>query len=327
MSKLSFFQNINANMSPALIAAIHDTIEENKRYAIVIWKSRADDALDATLHHAMKYYSWDKGELRNYIVSTMKNILTNSLKKESSMDDEILHYHVDSGQEDIDSDIDIMIEESSDEVGECIQRFLPSIVSDYEFFLTLKKNKMQGNYSDILGDYSASTIINALNEIQRSYLPHLEQFMGYSQPLNNTLSKDSLATLSVMYPSSIELVGVLDGVALVKGYSPKVLQKINLTAIADLIVSTKYNDPNLKVNFFGQDYYKSPVGGIFEGKEQLILSLKEHLLYFLCKRMNFQVVGFDGDDCYLLGSPNEISFPVYSSLFNFHLVEVNRKEV
>ena len=327
MSKLSYYQNINASMSPALLAAIHDTIEMNKRYAMVVWKSRCDDALDATLHHAIKYYSRDKGELRNYIISTMKNILTNSMKKESSMEDEALYYHVDSKQEDDTSSIDDYLESASDELEDCVKSFLPSIVLDYEFFATLKKAKMRGEYSEILSIYSPETILGALQFIQQNYLPELEEFMSFSGRINNVIPNESLEALKKTYKSKMDFVGEQGNTVLVKGTSPKSLVKLNLDTVVESIIDSKYcGNPLLEKTFLDRTFYRSPSGGILRSREELRVSLKEVLFYFLCKRIGLEYVGEGEELYYFLGNINDFAYPVYTSVYNFPLVGVNRKE-
>ena len=327
MSKLSYFDNVNASMSPALLAAIHDTIEENKRYAMVVWKNRYADAVDATLHHALKYYSRDKGELRNYIVSTMKNILTNSLKRESSMEDETLYYHVDSQTDDTNSEVENYIEKASDELDDCIKDFIPSIVEDYEFFLTLKKSKMKGNYTEILATYSPETILGALQFIQQNYLPDLKQFMSFSGRLNNVLPKDSIESIKKQYKSKLEFMGIQSGVLLVRGSSQKGIVGVDLDSFVDSIIDSKFKgNPLLEKKFLGVTYYKSPQGGVLSSREELVVSLKESLFYFICKRLGCEYICDESGVFYFLTNLTEFSYPVYSSVYNFSLSVVNRKE-
>ena len=214
LSKLSYFDNVNASMSPALLAAIHETIKENEGYATVIWRSRKDDALDATLHQAIRHYSREKGELRNYIISTMKTILKNVLRNESSMEDETLHFHVDSKsteEEEELSDVDIMLNADSDDVETCVNEFLPHIMEDYEFFSTQKSSKRRGDYYEILTSYSPQTVVGAMKYIQEHYIPKLEDFMNSKDVWNRQIPSMSYSEIAQKYGTSeMEFVGVKD---------------------------------------------------------------------------------------------------------------------
>lgn len=327
LSKLSYFKYNTSEMSPSLIVAINETIQENKAYATVIWKSRADDAIDATLHNALKYYSPDKGELRNYIISTMKNILKNSFKKEHSTEDETLNFLVDSSQEDnINSELDDLLEDFSSEVSECIVEFLPYVVEDYEFFKELKRNKMKLDYSEILGKYSSKTIVSALQAITTIYLPKVSEFM--STPALSTVG--GIGTISETYQkfeAPVKVRSVVQRIALVEGFSTKSLISIDLNQASSEVIDTIYaGNESLVLNFEGKQYYRSPKWGIVS-KEELVQSLKEFCLSYICKRHGFLVSEIIGDVVYLLGNSDKVNISLFGVECGISYDMVARKEV
>lgn len=327
MSKLSYFKYNTSEMSPSLIVAINETIQENKAYATVIWKSRADDAIDATLHNALKYYSPDKGELRNYIISTMKNILKNSFKKEHSMEDETLNFLVDSSQENnMVSEFNSILEDFSSEVSECVVEFLPYVVKDYEFFKELKRTKMKFDYSSILGKYSSKTIISALQAITTIYLPKVSKFIFNPAPC----TMGSVGTISETlqkYEAPVKVRSVVQRIALVEGFSTKNLISIDLNQASSEVIDTIYGgDETLVLNFEGKQYYRSPRWGIVS-KEELVQSLKEFCLSYICKRHGFLVSEIIGDVVYLLGNSDKVNISLFGVECGISYDMVARKEV
>lgn len=332
LSKLSYFDNVNASMSPALLAAIHETIKENEGYATVIWRSRKDDALDATLHQAIRHYSREKGELRNYIISTMKTILKNVLRNESSMEDETLHFHVDSKsteEEEELSDVDIMLNADSDDVETCVNEFLPHIMEDYEFFSTQKSSKRRGDYYEILTSYSPQTVVGAMKYIQEHYIPKLEDFMNSKDVWNRQIPSMSYSEISQKYGTSeMEFVGVKDNSVLVKGSSAKRMVSIPLNTITNALISELYGSGSkLKKEFLGVTYYKAPNGEVVSSEDVLFTAIKNAVFYFFCKKCKSEFVFEKDGVAYFLTASMEFQYPVFSNLFTFSVRLVNRKEI
>lgn len=332
LSKLSYFDNVNASMSPALLAAIHETIKENEGYATVIWRSRKDDALDATLHQAIRHYSREKGELRNYIISTMKTILKNVLRNESSMEDETLHFHVDSKsteEEEELSDVDIMLNADSDDVETCVNEFLPHIMEDYEFFSTQKSSKRRGDYYEILTSYSPQTVVGAMKYIQEHYIPKLEDFMNSKDVWNRQIPSMSYSEISQKYGTSeMEFVGIKDNSVLVKGSSAKRMVSIPLDTITNALISELYGSGSkLKKEFLGVTYYKAPNGEVVSSEDVLFTAIKNAVFYFFCKKCKSEFVFEKDGVAYFLTASMEFQYPVFSNLFTFSVRLVNRKEI
>ena len=327
MSKLSYFKYNTSEMSPSLIVAINETIQENRAYATVIWKSRADDAIDATLHNALKYYSPEKGELRNYIISTMKNVLKNSFKKEHSTEDETLNFLVDSSQEDnTDAELENMLEDFSSEVSECVVDFLPYVVKDYEFFKELKRNKMKFDYSEILGKYSSKTIVSALQAITTIYLPKVSKFMSVSS-LATTGGTATIFETCQKYVAPVKVKGVVQRIALVEGFSTKSLISVDLNQVSLEVIDTIYKgNSDLVLNFEGKRYYRTPSWGIAE-KDGLVQSLKEYCLNYICKRHGFLISDIKGDTAYLLGNSDKVNISLFGVDCGISYDIVARKEV
>ena len=332
LSKLSYFDNVNASMSPALLAAIHETIKENEGYATVIWRSRKDDALDATLHQAIRHYSREKGELRNYIISTMKTILKNVLRNESSMEDETLHFHVDSKsteEEEELSDVDIMLNADSDDVETCVNEFLPHIMEDYEFFSTQKSSKRRGDYYEILTSYSPQTVVGAMKYIQEHYIPKLEDFMNSKDVWNRQIPSMSYSEIAQKYGTSeMEFVGIKDNSVLVKGSSAKRMVSIPLDTITNALISELYSSGSkLKKEFLGVTYYKAPNGEVVSSEDVLFTAIKNAVFYFFCKKCKSEFVFEKDGVAYFLTASMEFQYPVFSNLFTFSVRLVNRKEI
>ena len=332
LSKLSYFDNVNASMSPALLAAIHETIKENEGYATVIWRSRKDDALDATLHQAIRHYSREKGELRNYIISTMKTILKNVLRNESSMEDETLHFHVDSKsteEEEELSDVDIMLNADSDDIETCVNEFLPHIMGDYEFFSTQKSSKRRGDYYEILTSYSPQTVVGAMKYIQEHYIPKLEDFMNSKDVWNRQIPSMSYSEIAQKYGTSeMEFVGIKDNSVLVKGSSAKRMVSIPLDTITNALISELYGSGSkLKKEFLGVTYYKAPNGEVVSSEDVLFTAIKNAVFYFFCKKCKSEFVFEKDGVAYFLTASMEFQYPVFSNLFTFSVRLVNRKEI
>lgn len=318
-------------MSPALLAAIHETIKENERYAAVIWRSRKDDALDATLHQAIRHYSREKGELRHYIISTMKSILKNVLRNESSMEDETLHYHVDSknGQEDELSDVELLINADSDDLETCVKDFLPHLVEDYEFFSTQKPSKRKGNYHEILTTYSSQTVVGALKYIQEYYLPILEEFMDTDYSWNKYKPSSSISEMKKEYAcSSVEFCSMKGGTVIMRGTNARRLARVNLELIAKTLVNEMYGSGSkLKITFLGTTYYKTPTGALVSSKEALLNSIHEALFYFICKKCKSEYIHDENGYYYFLVTGLDFTYPVLNRTYTFPMESVNRKEI
>ena len=332
LSKLSYFDNVNASMSPALLAAIHETIKENEGYATVIWRSRKDDAIDATLHQAIRHYSREKGELRNYIISTMKTILKNVLRNESSMEDETLHFHVDaksSEEEEEVSDVDIMLNADSDDIETCVNEFLPHIVEDYEFFSTQKSSKRRGDYYEVLTSYSPQTIVGAMKYIQERYIPELEDFMNSRDVWNRQIPTLTFEEIAKKYGSSeLEYMGIKDNSVLVKGSSAKRMVSVPLDTITNALISELYGSGSrLRKDFLGVTYYKAPNGEVISSKEVLFTAIKTAVFYFFCKKCKSDFVFEENGVAYFLSASMDFQYPVFSNLFTFSVRLVNRKEI
>lgn len=329
MSRLSYFKYANSEMSPSLIVAINETIQENRAYATVIWKSRADDAIDATLHNALKYYSPEKGELRNYIISTMKNVLKNSFKKEHSMEDETLNFLVDASQEDqSNSELDDLLVDFNSEVSECVVDFLPFVVEDYEFFRELKRNKMKLDYSEILSKYSSKTIVSSLQAITTIYLPKVSEFMSLVSPTVNYGGIGTIPETHQKYEAPIRLRGMVQKIALVEGFSTKDLIGVDLAQLSQELIDSVYKDnKNLVLDFEGRRYYRTPSWDIVSSREELLVTLKEYCLNYLCKRLGFLVAEVGDDIAYLLGNNEKVSVSLFGVECNVSYDIVTRKEV
>lgn len=332
LSKLSYFDNVNASMSPALLAAIHETIKENEGYATVIWRSRKDDAIDATLHQAIRHYSREKGELRNYIISTMKTILKNVLRNESSMEDETLHFHVDaksSEEEEEVSDVDIMLNADSDDIETCVNEFLPHIVEDYEFFSTQKSSKRRGDYYEVLTSYSPQTIVGAMKYIQERYIPELEDFMNSRDVWNRQIPTLTFEEIAKKYGSSeLKYMGIKDNSVLVKGSSAKRMVSVPLDTITNALILELYGSGSrLRKDFLGVTYYKAPNGEVISSKEVLFTAIKTAVFYFFCKKCKSDFVFEENGVAYFLSASMDFQYPVFSNLFTFSVRLVNRKEI
>ena len=332
LSKLSYFDNVNASMSPALLAAIHETIKENEGYATVIWRSRKDDALDATLHQAIRHYSREKGELRNYIISTMKTILKNVLRNESSMEDETLHFHVDSKsveeEEDL-SDVDIMLNADSDDIETCVNEFLPHIMSDYEFFSTQKSSKRRGDYYEILTSYSPQTVVGAMKYIQEHYIPKLEDFMNSRDVWNRQIPTMSYSEIAKKYGSKeMDFVDIKGNSILVRGSSAKRMVSVPLDTIANALISDLYGSGSkLRKTFLDVTYYKAPNGEVVNSKDVLFTAIKEAVFYFFCKKCKSEFIFEKDGVAYFLTASMDFQYPIFSNLFTFSVRLVNRKEI
>lgn len=332
LSKLSYFDNVNASMSPALLAAIHETIKENEGYATVIWRSRKDDALDATLHQAIRHYSREKGELRNYIISTMKTILKNVLRNESSMEDETLHFHVDSKsveeEEDL-SDVDIMLNADSDDIETCVNEFLPHIMSDYEFFSTQKSSKRRGDYYEILTSYSPQTVVGAMKYIQEHYIPKLEDFMNSRDVWNRQIPTMSYSEIAKKYGSKeMDFVDIKGNSILVRGSSAKRMVSVPLDTIANTLISELYGSGSkLRKTFLDVTYYKAPNGEVINSKDVLFTAIKEAVFYFFCKKCKSEFIFEKDGVAYFLTASMDFQYPIFSNLFTFSVRLVNRKEI
>lgn len=313
-------------MTPVLIIAIHETIQENKGYAQVVWKSRYDDAIDATLHHAMKYYSPEKGELRNYIVSTMKNILTNGFKKEHSTEDETLNFLVDSNQGETDGIVDI-IDDSSLEVEECLSEFLLYVIDDFEFFKQLNKSESNYSYQHILSKYSSKVIVSALHRIQKEYLPQIEEFATCKR-LGSAYGRGlEVEDICEKFSSGLKYRGCVRNVALVEGYSPKRLFRFDLDKYVSSILYEIYSNNLFHLTIHGIDFYRTPTWGIVNDLDSLIAKLRSYCLYFICKKNGYRVVHREGNFFYLLGD-NEISYvELFKIRLKFKMESISRKEV
>lgn len=352
MSKLSYFQNVNSAMSPALIAEIHRVVEENKMYAVAIWKSRADDALDATLVQALKYYSYEKGDLRNYIVATMKNILTNSLKREVSVDDETLHYHVDTtnpeiimGSEYIEDELLDFESYEESVVQDCVQDFMPYVVEDYKFFSTLENPTFVKEYDEILATHSPKTVLSALNYIKDKGIIGLKDFMDEEaiKGTFSTVNRQGLPLEGIIQSYSSPTLKVVDFIgktvivqsrnkpnstSVSGGSVARPIYELSLRFLATHCFKLIYKSAPYVVDFNDSKYYRLPNGVIVKDDTQLVIqALQEEIAYLLGKKLNYIFLGNVNDSYYILGRSSRVEVSLLGNSFVFELPRVNKKEV
>lgn len=330
MSKLSYFNNINKTMTPSLVAEIHSVISENEKYAKAVWGSRYQDAIDATLHHALSHYSKDKGILRNYIISLMKNILKNSNKNEVPVEDESLHYHVDT---EVDSDVHEQellsaIAEEHLDIAECVAALKENLVFDYKFFKTLKKANMTQDYSWVLKTFTPQEILKSLEVINRIYLPVVAPFFEDFTPFTKIRGRYTISEILERYSSNLELVSRVGQSVIVRGSSTKSVYSLDLDSVVNGLIGYVYAKlPEYKLNFNNKIYYRSSVGSVFEGYEAIHLYYKEEVLLYLVKKFGLLSLGVIGDTYYFIGSVNNVVLSYEGFDYSVDLVEVSKKEV
>jgi len=248
------------------------------------------------------------------------------------MEDETLHFHLDSKSVDEDedlSDVDIMLNADSDDIETCVNEFLPHIMSDYEFFSTQKSSKRRGDYYEILTSYSPQTVVGAMKYIQEKYIPKLEDFMNSRDVWNRQIPTLSYSEIAEKYRSSeLEYVGIKDNSVLVRGSSAKRMVSVPLDTIANALISELYGSGSrLKTKFLGVTYYKAPNGEVVNSKDMLFTAIKDAVFYFFCKKCKSEFVFEKDGVAYFLSASTEFQYSVFSQLFTFSVRLVNRKEI
>ena len=245
---LSYYQNVRGNSAPSVLALIHSTVMANKPYAVLVYRSKADDALDATLHHVIKKYSFSKGDLQNYVISILKDILKNNGKDKVDVDEEKFNFLLDDKLSTVDyQDRDKLEDFLTDNVSlinECVYEFLDYLIEDFAFFRSQDKRVMKVDYGHILGKYSSGVLVHSLDIIQREYVPMIEPFIEFNFNL------------------PIE---------------------VDVTSFTEKLITEIYDKSPLpcKVNIKGVRYYKKINGGITtnlsEVKEEIKLLIYSYL--------------------------------------------------
>ena len=112
-----------------------------------------------------------------------------------------------------------------------------------------------------------------------------------------------------------------------EGFSTKSLISIDLNQASSEVIDTIYaGNEALVLNFEGKQYYRSPKWGIVS-KEELVQSLKEFCLSYICKRHGFLVSEIIGDVVYLLGNSDKVNISLFGVECGISYDMVARKEV
>lgn len=277
---LSYYQNVRGNSAPSVLALIHSTVMANKPYAVLVYRSKADDALDATLHHVIKKYSFSKGDLQNYVISILKDILKNNGKDKVDVDEEKFNFLLDDKLSTVDyQDRDKLEDFLTDNVSlinECVFEFLDYLIEDFAFFRSQDKRVMKVDYGHILGKYSSGVLVHSLDIIQREYVPMIEPFIEFN------------FNLPIEIPSSIgtglyPILGKKNNIVLIGGSSSRALHEVDVTSFTEKLITEVYDKSPLpcKVSIKGVRYYKKINGGITtnlsEVKEEIKLLIYSYL--------------------------------------------------
>lgn len=178
-----YFDYSKGDKSASFGIAVWEILQGYKYYAIRIYKSGWEEAIEATLHHVIENYDPRKGQLENYIISVLKTICLNRFG--SNIPDENVEIKVDSktkkGYDEGSNDYslaDKRLDNTSENIEICKRKMIPVYIKLYgsSSSKTKKGIVVELNLNSVFTDEVISKALKDIKEDYDGILDHLASF-------------------------------------------------------------------------------------------------------------------------------------------------------
>lgn len=328
------FQYLDSGKGISDMYAIYCEVQKLKPYAIALYKTWWEDALDAAYFHILENYDADKGSLENYATKVVSTICLNRYRKEvASSDQTILTLDLQKVDEFGIPEEVLMGEDRGSDIRACIIDLIPYFIKDFKFFVSSSVKDRKLNYKYIFNKYSCSVVEEAKDILVNFYAKKLAVMIAYSKSVTLKNFSDDRYTKS--FDSGLKYKCELNNIVIVerfKGSHAKKLFRFHIKEYVDYLVERFYLlEGKSKVCIEGIDIYVTISGMIVVGIDNLRASLECELVGSILSRSSLKVIRYDkGEEILFSNTKDEqsdILLPMFGSDITIGFERVVSKEV
>lgn len=296
---------------------IYQEVRKLKGYAMAIYKSLWEDALDKSFFHILDNFDDESGgDLEHYATKVVGTILLNKYSHEIEHEITLMNaMDQKSLKETSNNPLNIVVGNEEDKRIEdlklCIQYLTPMFVKDYKFFLTKRPEYRKCEYNGLFEKFSADVINRTMSYFSKNYGDTMNDLDEFKKSCRYRSFSDERYKASI--DENITYLGTVRGTVLyscpIKKYS-RIFYEVDLNEllwyiIEEFFISEK-NSHKTKVE--GEDVYCSLSGQIVMGTDELFLALENEVVgAILAKMSTLKVVHYDRGNRILLSSTREIN--------------------
>lgn len=304
---------------------IYETVNGLKGYAMSIYKSLWEDALDKAFFHILDNYDESSGDLEHYATKIVGTILLNKYAHEvehetsltTALDQKSLDEEVGKNPLDI-----LMSKEDttqSSDLDRCIEYLIPMFVVDYKFFKTKKSSDRKLSYNGLFQKFSERTVASAMISLVDKYGDDMEYIYELSKNCRMRSYQDDRYLKSM--DTSVEYLGVFNNILLYKCLSRKVKKifysfniRENVTTLIDVFYSS---DNSIGKRTVGNvEVYCTLSGKVVTSPEELYACIERDVVgSMLAKMSHFKVVQYEKGEKMILSSPKDTTYGLVLDIF------------
>lgn len=314
---------------------IYKAVRALKNYAMSIYGSGWEDALDASFFHILEKYDPSKGDLENYTIRVVKTIRLNKNKKEVADDDQtMIGLDLKSAKEYDKNEIDLVFEDNiSDDMTYCLRDMLSLFLKDYKFFVSQNIKDRKMDYSGLFKKYSVEVIGETKRYLTSKYKEEVEKFVEFAK--NSNIRKFNAQRYEKSIDGSAEYVNEINGIVILKrkrSSHSRSLYKVPLRDVINNLLELYYGCDECGVLCIeGITAYLTLSGNVVDSIEDLKDELELELIGSLLSRTSLKVVRYaKGDEIIFSRTKDnqyDVVFSVFDSNFTVSFDRVVAKEV
>lgn len=324
MAGLKCFKYIS-NKSISDVYEIYEVVMSLKPYAITIYKSRWEDALDESFFHIMKHYDKSKGDLVHYATRVVGKILLSKNKKEIA-NDEVLEIASESSayvdnKEGQDNSPYFLLEKNEldkerKDVKACIDMLKEYFIKDFKFFNTQDPSQRTLSYTEVFNRFSEDTINTA-----RKYLlannEGIEEL--YKTASTCALRKFGDERFQKGYDPFVKYLGEINNIVLFekkKGSHVKVVYKLDFDKMYQKLKDLFYSEGGkCRAVVDGTEVFATLTGTIVIGDKELRRVLERDLVGCILTRTKYPLLQIREGKDVLLSCSSEIKYNLFQEFY------------
>ena len=313
---------------------IFNAVRNLSGYAMSIYKSRWEDALDVAFFHIMKNYDSEKGELENYAIKVVRGIGLNYFKKECPSDIvvELSDINANSKVNSLSESLEDALYEREN-LESCTQSLIPYFIKDFRFFDTMDSSKRGEVYSDIFNHYSISIIKQAVEYLKEDYSDSLREI--YKLRKSCAGRKAGKDKIEKSRDNSIVVTTQMNNTVFYKKTTKSEIKKhfykVDVKDLIGFLLKKFYMSGKASILVEGTRVYCTLSGGLVFSLEDLVESLEKDSLASLIIRSKLRVAKYKkGQELLLVGNKEiegDIGIKIFDEEAHVHLIAVPSKEV
>ena len=315
---MNVFPYLSNNRSIHEQYQIYKAVRALENYAMSIYGSGWEDALDCAFFHILENYNPEKGNLENYTIRVVKTVDLNKNKDEYADDEKTqLGLDMKSAREYSENKIDLIFEDDkSEDIASCIRDLVDLYAKDYKFFITNNPKDRKESYSKIFKTYSNDIILEAKNYLVNKYNDTMKDFISTSKSsdLRNYDSSRYLKSVD----TNTSYISEINDIILIKRKKSshvKYIYRVNIEETIDSIIRTFY-DSGVGVLFIEHiSVYLTMSGKVVISMSELRSSLEDELVGSLLSRTSLKVLDYERGKRILFTSTKDSQYNVMFTIF------------